>query len=86
MRKKHPVGFYVVWTLVLLLVVAHQDHWLWNDGTLVWGFVPIGLFFHACLSVAASLIWFFAVKFAWPAGLESEIPTDVPADREGAAS
>jgi hypothetical protein len=86
MKNKQPIGFYVVWTLVLLLVIAHQDYWLWNDATLVWGFLPIGLFFHACLSVAAAIVWFLAIKFAWPANLEPTVQAETPTDREGAAS
>ncbi|QDT70095.1 hypothetical protein MalM25_30400 [Planctomycetes bacterium MalM25] len=56
----------VVWGLVLLLLILHQDVWFWSDGTLVFGFMPIGLFFHACLSVAASVTWFLATKHCWP--------------------
>lgn len=57
---------YVVWGLVALLIVLHQDIWFWEDGTLVGGVVPIGLFFHACISLAAGCIWFMATRFAWP--------------------
>ena len=62
---------YLVWALVLLLVL-HQDNWLWEDDTLVFGFIPIGLFYHACLSVAAGVVWFLATKFCWPTELEVE--------------
>ena len=41
--------------LVVLLLVLHQDNWLWNDGTLVFGFMPIGLLYHAGISMAASV-------------------------------
>ncbi len=63
---------WIVWGLVLLLLVIHQDYWNWNDDHLVLGFLPITLFYHACISVAASVVWFLAVKFAWPSGLEEE--------------
>lgn len=56
----------VVWGLVLLLLIVHQDLWFWEDGTLVFGFMPVGLFFHACISVAASVTWFLATKYCWP--------------------
>ncbi len=59
----------VVWGLVLLLIVLHQDFWFWTNDTLVFGFVPIGLFFHACISVAASVTWFLATRHCWPAEL-----------------
>ena len=62
----------LVWFLVLLLVVLHQDNWFWEDGTLVFDFMPIGLFYHACLSVAASVTWFLATRHCWPAGSEEQ--------------
>ena len=58
---------YGVWGLVLLLTILHQDNWLWDNDTLVAGFLPVTLLFHACLSVAAAGTWFLAIKFAWPA-------------------
>ncbi|MEM6656000.1 MAG: DUF3311 domain-containing protein [Planctomycetota bacterium] len=68
----------LVWTLVVLLVFLHQDFWFWTDETLVFGFMPLGLFFHACISVAASVTWFLATRHCWPADLEAS-----PADGEG---
>lgn len=55
----------LVWALVLLLVVIHQDNWFWDDDYLVFGFMPIGLFYHACISIAASVVWFLATRFCW---------------------
>lgn len=57
---------YVVWVLVILLVILHQDNWLWNDERLIFGFLPIGLAFHACISIAATVTWYLATLFAWP--------------------
>jgi hypothetical protein len=57
---------YVVWGLVVLLIVLHQDNWLWDNDTLVFGFLPITLAFHMGISLAAGITWFLAVKFAWP--------------------
>jgi hypothetical protein len=59
---------------VIALYVLHQDFWFWNTAhPLVFGFVPIGLFYQACFSVAASLLMWLLVKFAWPDHLEREI-------------
>jgi hypothetical protein len=60
--------------LVLLFCAAHQDFWFWLTARpLVFGFLPIGLFYHACYSLgAAGLIWLL-VRFAWPSHLEEEI-------------
>ena len=49
-------GKWVIALLVLMLLVLHQDNWFWEDGTLVFGFLPIGLFYHACISLAAALV------------------------------
>jgi len=57
---------YAVWGLVLLLAILHHDLWFWDDSTLVGGIMPIGLFYHACISMAAGFTWFLATKFAWP--------------------
>lgn len=57
---------YGIWGLVLLLAILHQDNWLWDNDTLVFGFLPVTLLFHACLSVAAAFTWFLATRFAWP--------------------
>ena len=59
---------------VIALYALHQDFWFWRTAhPLVFGFVPIGLFYQACFSVAASLLMWALVKFAWPAHLEHEI-------------
>lgn len=60
-----------VWGLVLALAVLHYDFWYWDDRTLVFGFMPIGLAYHAGFSLAAGLVWLLAVRFAWPANLEA---------------
>ena len=31
--------------------------------------MPIGLFYHAMYSLAAALLWAFAIKYAWPSKL-----------------
>lgn len=67
-------------TFLLTLLVAavyllHQDFWNWNRvEPLLFGFMPIGLAYHAAYSfVAAALMWLL-VKFAWPAHLEDVEP------------
>ncbi|MDA8745886.1 DUF3311 domain-containing protein [Rubripirellula amarantea] len=60
----------VVWILIVALLILHQDFWYWTDGHLVFGFMPIGLFYHACISLAAGITWWMATEFCWPAELE----------------
>lgn len=60
----------LLWVAVALLVLLHQDFWWWDSRTLVLGFLPIGLFYHALFSIAAGLTWAFANKYAWPHHIE----------------
>ncbi len=59
---------------VVALYILHQDLWFWRTAhPMVFGFIPVGLFYQACFSVAASLVMWLLVKYAWPAQLEREI-------------
>jgi len=62
-----PNGAWIIAALVVVLLILHQDNWFWNNDTLVFGFLPMGLFWHACISLAATATWFLATKIAWPA-------------------
>lgn len=66
MSKSNSSGFKIIVGLVILLLILHQDNWLWTNDTLLLGFLPIGLFWHACISIAATLTWFLATRIAWP--------------------
>lgn len=66
----------LIWLLVILLVILHQDFWFWENETLVFGFMPIGLFYHACISIAAGTVWFMACQFAWPENLDEEVDVE----------
>lgn len=58
---------------VIALYVLHQDVWFWRTARpLVFGFLPIGLFYHACFCVAAALLLGALVKYAWPGHLDDE--------------
>lgn len=58
---------------VAVLYILHQDIWFWRSSYLVFGFIPIGLFYHACFAVAAALLMWLLVTFAWPSHLEHEV-------------
>ena len=68
-----------VWVLVALLILLHQDYWIdavyvllgiegshWDNSTLVFGFLPHTLVYHATISIAAALVWWMATKYCWP--------------------
>ena len=64
---------------VVALYILHQDIWFWRTAhPLVFGFVPIGLFYQGCFSIAASLLMWLLVKHAWPVHLEEEIEQQQP--------
>ncbi|MBI3693618.1 MAG: hypothetical protein HY238_02090 [Acidobacteria bacterium] len=66
--------------LVLLVTVfyaLHQDVWFWRAARpLVFGFLPIGLCYHACYSVAAAGVLWLLVRYAWPGYLETRAQGD----------
>ena len=63
------------WWLALLVIVLyalHQDVWFWRTAQpIVFGFLPIGLFYHVCYTLAVIGLMGLLVKVAWPAQLES---------------
>ena len=59
--------------LMVLLAVLHHDFWWWNDiDPLVLGFLPVGLAYHALISILAGIGWALAARYCWPSGLEVE--------------
>ena len=66
----------ILLTLLVLVVYAlHQDFWNWKQAEpLLFGFMPIGLAYHAAYSGVAALLMGVLVKFAWPAHLEKVQP------------
>ena len=66
------------WLLLLLVVgvyLLHQDFWNWKKADpLIFGFLPVGLAYHAGYSLLAAITMGVLVKFAWPAHLENVQP------------
>ena len=66
---------------VVLLYVLHQDFWFWHQARpLVFGCLPIGLFYHAAHTVASAGALWLLVKYAWPSHLEdaTHLTTTLP--------
>jgi len=60
--------------IVGVLYVLHQDFWFWRAARpLVFGFLPVGLFYHACYTVATVLVMILLVRIAWPSELEEGV-------------
>ena len=61
----------------LAVYLLHQDSWYWSEARpLVFGFLPIGLFYHAAYCVLASLLLWLLVTHAWPDELERAVEHD----------
>ncbi|MEZ5303446.1 MAG: hypothetical protein R3F11_22815 [Verrucomicrobiales bacterium] len=70
--------------LFVILFVAHHDFWFWDDKSLAFGVIPIGLAYHGFFSLAAATLWLFCSLFAWPKEIEAwadegDDPAPVPA-------
>ena len=62
--------------IVLVLYALHQDVWFWRDARpLVFGFMPIGLFYHVAYTVALSFAFWALVRLIWPSHLDSDTAT-----------
>jgi len=62
--------------IVLVLYALHQDVWFWRDARpLVFGFMPIGLFYHAAYTVGLSFAFWLLVRLIWPSHLDSDTAT-----------
>jgi len=65
MLKKLLLGL-----LVLAVFLLHQDFWNWRNGGLVFGFLPVGLAYHAVYAILAAIMMALLVKSAWSAELD----------------
>jgi hypothetical protein len=63
--------------LVIILYVLHQDLWFWRTARpLLFGFLPVGIWYHVCFTVAVSLVMWLLIKQVWPAHLEEEFENE----------
>lgn len=57
---------------LLVYYALHQDFWNWTAARpLIFGFMPIGLFYHAVYAAGAAAVMAFLVRRAWPENLEA---------------
>ena len=69
---------------VAVLYILHQDFWFWRSSYLVFGFIPIGLFYQGVYAIAAALLMWLLVTFAWPSHLEREVEETKPREEDAA--
>ncbi len=73
-------AFKVVWGAVVVLAVLHYDFWYWDDTSVIFGFLPVGLAYQAGISIAASIAWALVMWNDWPDEVEEW--ASEPADSE----
>ena len=62
---------YVIAFVTALVYLLHQDVWFWRSARpLVFGFLPIGLAYHAFYTIGVSLLMLYLVRRHWPSHLE----------------
>ena len=58
--------------IVVALYVLHQDIWFWREARpLVFGVLPIGLFYHAAYTALIAMVLAWLVRTRWPEHLEA---------------
>jgi hypothetical protein len=59
--------------VIALVYALHQDFWFWRSARpLVFGFLPVGLAYHAAYTLAISLLMLHLVRHHWPDHLEAD--------------
>ena len=67
--------------VTLLVFVLHQDFWFWRSARpLVFGFLPVGLAYHAAYTLGISGLMLYMVRRHWPGHLEAD-PSEPPGPR-----
>ena len=69
--------------IVIAAYLLHQDLWFWRTARpLVFGFLPIGLFYHAVFCLLCSVVMILLVKFAWPGHFDEAASALLPEDED----
>jgi hypothetical protein len=65
----------VILAVAAILYVLHQDLWFWRTPEpLVFGFLPVGMFYHAAYTALIAVVLAVLARAYWPAHLEDHDP------------
>lgn len=60
--------------ILIVLYLLHQDFWWWAEARpIVFGILPIGLFYHVMYTLVTALVLWGLVRYRWPAELDIEV-------------
>jgi hypothetical protein len=65
----------ILFLLVALVYALHQDVWNWHTADpMIFGFLPIGLAYHAAYAIGCAALMAVLVLTAWPKHLDKDEP------------
>ena len=74
---------FMLTAIAIGVYLLHQDLWFWKTARpLVFGFMPVGLFYHGIYCLVCSGMMLLLVRFAWPADLD-EASSTLPREDDG---
>ena len=60
--------------IVVAVLVLRHDYWWWDDARpLLFGILPVGLWWQALVTLMAAGMMWMLVRFAWPGHLEADV-------------
>lgn len=72
----------LLFLMIAAVYVLHQDYWNWKNADVIFGFLPVGLAYHAGYSILAAVMMAVLVKTAWPSHLEEKGPRDNQSEKD----
>jgi hypothetical protein len=71
MYRTRPAIAAILTLIFLLVLFLRHDYWNWDTpGYLLFGFLPVGLWWQALVTILASIMMWLMVALAWPSHLE----------------
>ena len=77
MRRTRPAIAAILTLIFLLVLFLRHDYWNWDTpGYLLFGFLPVGLWWQALVTILASIMMWLMVRLAWPSHLEQQASSE----------
>src|SRR5687768_10948861 len=84
-RPRSPLVLALLTLVAIGVIVLRHDYWNWDTPhPLLFGFLPVGLWWQAMVSLLACGMMWLMVRFAWPQELE-DAALEVESRRVGPA-
>src|SRR5688572_4312443 len=72
-KRTSPAVVALLSAMVVGLLVMRNDFWQWDEpGYLLFGALPVGLWWQALATILSSIVMALMVKLAWPPKLEAD--------------